>query len=91
MIADRILEKYKVAHDAHLDTAAQAMRYDSIHTAALRAGFAGPFQAEGIAFAQWMDACNATGYEVMAEIIAGTRPALAVNEYIGLLPILVLP
>lgn len=55
------------------------------------AGYPGPFQAEGIAFAQWMDDCNATGYQVMSEVESGARGPLSVAEYIDLLPILELP
>ena len=91
MISQRIVDKYQRAHDEHLQAAAKARRYDSIHTAALRAGYAGPFQAEGIAYAQWMDDCNAAGYQIMAEVESGTRGALSVAEYIDLLPILELP
>lgn len=91
MISPRIVDKYQRAHDEHLQAAAQTRRYDSIHTAALRAGYPGPFQAEGIAFAQWMDDCNATGYQIMAEVESGARGPLSVAEYIDLLPILELP
>ena len=31
-------------------------------------------QAEGIAFAAWMDQCNALAYQLLAEVVAGTRP-----------------
>lgn len=91
MIPYRILEKYQKAHDAHLDAAAKLRRYDSIHTAALRAGFPGPFHDEGVAFAIWMDACNATGYQLMAKITAGEIAPPTVEEYIAMLPALVLP
>ena len=91
MISQRIVDKYQRAHDEHLQAAAQTRRYDSIHTAALRAGYPGPFHAEGIAYAQWMDDCNAAGYQIMAEVESGTRGALSVAEYIDLLPILELP
>lgn len=91
MISQRILDKYQAAHDAHLNAAAKARRYDSIHTAALRAGYPGPFHDEGVAFAQWMDQCNASGYQIMAEIEAETRAPLSVDDYIALLPPLVLP
>lgn len=91
MIPFRILEKYQSAHDAHLNAAAKTRRYDSIHTAALRAGYPGPFHAEGMAFASWMDDCNATGYQVMAQITAGEIAPPTVAEYIALLPALVLP
>lgn len=91
MISQRILDKYQDAHDAHLNAAAKARRYDSIHTAALRAGYPGPFHDEGVAFAQWMDQCNAVGYQIMAEIESEARAPLSVNDYIALLPPLVLP
>ena len=91
MISQRIVDKYQRAHDEHLQAAAKARRYDSIHTAALRAGYAGPFQAQGVAYAQWMDDCNAAGYQIMAEVESGARGALSVAEYIDLLPILELP
>lgn len=91
MIPYRILEKYQKAHDAHLDSAAKLRSYDSIHTAALRSAYAGPFHAEGVAYATWMDACNAFGYQVMDEIATGVRAPISVEEYIALLPELVLP
>ena len=91
MISQRILDKYQAAHDAHLNAAAKSRRYDSIHTAALRAGYPGPFHDEGVAFAQGMDQCNAAGYQIMAEIEAGTMAPLSVDDYLALLPELVLP
>jgi len=59
---------------AHLDAVAQTRRYDNRITCALRAGYVGPFQAEGAAFAAWMDTCNALAYSLLAEVEAGTRP-----------------
>lgn len=91
-IAQQTLLRFQAAHDAHLNSAARARRYDSIHTAALRAGYPGPYQAEGIAFAQWMDACNQAGYKILAEVQAGTRQVPESPEaYIALLPTLTLP
>lgn len=58
----------------HLDKTAQAKRYDNRITCALRAGYPGPFQAEGQAFAAWMDTCNAQAYALLAEVQSGTRP-----------------
>lgn len=91
MTQDRLLAKYQAAHDAHLQAAAALRSYDSIHTAALRAGYPGPWQAEGVAYAQWMDACNAAGYQILAEVMAGERPMMSVADYINMLPVLVLP
>lgn len=59
---------------AHLDATARERRYDNRVTCALRAGYPGPFQAEGIAFASWMDQCNALAYQLLAEVVVGTRP-----------------
>lgn len=58
----------------HLDATAKSRRYDNRITCAVRAGYPGPFQAEGQAFALWMDTCNALAYQFLAEIHAGSRP-----------------
>lgn len=80
------------AMDNLFDTTAQSKKYDSRVTCALRAGYTGPFQAEGIAFAQWMDTCNALGYQMLAEVQAGTRPMpSSVAEALALLPEMIWP
>lgn len=91
MVPKRILDKYQVAHDKHLDNAAIARRYDSIHTAALRAGYPGPYHDEGKALAIWMDECNEIGYEIVRKINAGEIPPMSRDEYIALLPEFVYP
>ena len=68
------------------DAEAQSRRYDNRFTCALRAGYPGPFQSEGLAFASWMDSCNALGYQVMAECQAGTRAIPTEEEFLGLMP-----
>lgn len=74
------------------DTEAQSRRYDNRITCALRAGYTGPFQAEGQAFATWMDECNALGYQMLAEVQAGIRPMPAsVTSALALLPPMVWP
>lgn len=65
---------FDAALTAHLDATARQRRYDNRVTCALRAGYPGPFQTEGIAFAAWMDQCNALAYNLLAEVVAGTRP-----------------
>lgn len=65
---------FDAALTRHLDATAQARRYDNRITCALRAGYPGPFQAEGQAFALWMDACNLAAYTLLAEVQAGARP-----------------
>lgn len=74
-----------------LDSKASERRYDNRFTCALRAAFAGPFQAEGIAFATWLDQCNITAYSIMAECKAGVRPIPTEQELIAEMPVLVWP
>lgn len=69
------IEQYVAAMDANFDAKAAEKNYDSRITCALRAGYAGPFQAEGIAFAQWMDNSYAAAYLILAAVQAGERPA----------------
>lgn len=77
---------------AHLDATARQRRYDNRLTCALRAGYPGPFQAEGIAFAGWMDQCNALAYQLLAEVGAGTRPMPSSPQaLIDLMPVMIWP
>lgn len=71
---------FDAALTAHLDATAQARRYDNRITCMVRAGFPGPFQAEGVAFATWCDTCNAMAYTLLAEVQAGTRPLPATTQ-----------
>lgn len=86
-----LLATFDAALTAHLDKTAQEQRYDNRITCALRAGFDGPFKAEGVAFAQWMDNCNAYAYQVMADVQAGRRAQPTLDQFIGELPILTWP
>ena len=77
---------------AYLDATARERRYDNRVTCAIRAGYPGPFQAEGIAFASWMDQCNALAYQLLAEVVAGTRPLPSSPQaLIDLMPAMVWP
>ena len=89
--AAEIIAALTAAIQQHLNAAARAKNYDNIHTAALRAAFAGPYQAEGLAYAQWMDACWAHGYQVLADAQAALRPVPTAAELIAELPTLELP
>lgn len=76
----------------YFDKTAQSRKYDNRITCALRAGYTGPFQSEGNAFAIWMDTCNALAYRILAEVQAGTRPApKTIPEFIALFPEIVWP
>lgn len=88
---DEVIAELTAALEAHYDSKARERRYDNRLTCALRAGYVGPFQAEGIAFAQWMDNCNAYGYQVMADCLSGARPIPTTAELIGEIPLMVWP
>lgn len=79
------------ALEKHYDATAQAKHYDNRLTCALRAGYPGPFQAEGLAFGTWMDTCNALGYQVIADIEAGLRSIPTEEELVAEMPAMVWP
>lgn len=82
-----LVASYDQALSNHLDATAQSKRYDNRITCALRAGYPGPFQAEGAAFAAWMDNCNALAYKWWDEINKGTKPMFSsTTEFIAALP-----
>jgi hypothetical protein len=72
----------------YYDSIAQTKRYDNRLTCALRAGYAGPFQSEGTAFAIWMDTCNAYAYSVMNDCLNNIRPIPTIEVLISELPII---
>jgi hypothetical protein len=71
----------------HFDAAAAQKLYDSRITCVMRAGYAGPYQAEAIAFATWMDDCTASAYQQLQEYESHDKPARkAVQAIIDTLP-----
>ena len=88
---DEIIKELTTALEQHYDATAQQRKYDNRLTCALRAGYAGPFQAEGRAFAIWMDNCNAKAYQVMQDVLSGQRGIPTASELITELPVLVWP
>lgn len=72
--SEKIILDLTAELELYYDTVAQQKRYDNRLTCALRAGYAGPFQADGTVFAIWMDTCNAYAYTVMSAVLAGKRP-----------------
>jgi hypothetical protein len=76
------------AIQAHLDSKAQERNYDGILSLCTYATSANPkFSAEGQAGVLWRDAVWAKGYEVMAEVKAGTRSVPTIEELISELPL----
>lgn len=84
------------ALERHYDAVAAAKRYGAPPVpprvmCALRAGMIGsPFQAQGIAFGAWMDTCNAIGYQVIDNCLAGA-PVPTEEELIAMMPQMVWP
>lgn len=87
----QIISRYESALDAHLDAVAQKYRYRDRVTFAMRAGYAGPWQADGAAFGTWMDTCNAQAYSRLQDILSGAAEMPTVEEFIAELPPFVLP
>lgn len=82
-----MLKRFTEALNKHLDDVAKQRRYDNRITCSLRAGYPGVFQAEGIAFAMWMDACNAAAYQIWADVRNGVRPIpVSIAAFLAELP-----
>lgn len=83
---------FDTALTAHLDNTAKAKRYDNRITCMVRAGFPGPFHAEGTAFAAWCDTCNILAYQMLQAVQAGTQPMPeSPQAFIATLPAMVWP
>lgn len=70
-----------------LDAEAQKLGYDNCNSVCtyVDTGVA-KFDAEGMAFRKWRSAVWAMGYELLAEVQAGTRPVPTEEELVELLP-----
>lgn len=85
---EAILETMRKAIQAHLDTKPKERLYDGILSLCTYATSTNPkFAAEGQAGVAWRDACWAKGYEIMAEVQAGTRDIPTVEELLAELPV----
>jgi hypothetical protein len=81
-----LIKRYEGALDAHLDSVAHTHRYTDRFTFALRAGYPGPYQAEGVAYAQWMDACNVQAFSLLQRVLSGQEALPSLEAFIGALP-----
>lgn len=86
-----LIKTYEGALDVHLDSVAHAHRYTDRFTFALRAGYPGPYQAEGVSFAQWMDACNVQAFALLQRVLSGQETLPSLEAFISGLPVFVLP
>jgi hypothetical protein len=85
--AQRLQREIELAMDTHFDAKAAERRYTNRWTCATRAGYPGPFQAECLAFATWMDTCNELAYTTLKDIQNGVRPMFeSVEEALAILP-----
>ena len=82
----KIIAEYEAALDAYLDAVAQQHRYRDRVTFAMRAGYAGPWQSEGVKFGTWMDTCNAQAYALLESVLAGEAELPSKEDFIASLP-----
>jgi hypothetical protein len=68
---------------------AKSKRYDSRITFMVRAGFPGPYQAEAIKFATWVDSCNVFAYKYLEDVVSGIKPIPTLDEFLSSLPELI--
>jgi hypothetical protein len=91
-IKDTIKQTMIHAIQQHLDATARTRGYDGILSLASYAVSAHPpFAAEGRAGADWRDAVWGYGYQVLADVQAGTRTVPTVDALIAELPPIVWP
>lgn len=84
---DLVAAEYSQYIQEHLDAVAQTRRYDGILSLCSYASSADPvFAAEGQAGVAWRDAVWRLGYQLMDEVIAGTRALPTREELLALLP-----
>lgn len=78
------------AVDARIEATAAAKGYD-VARALARAGYSGPYQAECIAFAQWVDGQYQQCFEIRDAVLAGERPVPTEAELLAELGEMVWP
>jgi hypothetical protein len=81
-----LLKSIEQAIEKHLDEVAQSKKYDNRDSCRLYAGYVNPFQAEAIAFGQWVSACWVDSNQTQADIANGLRTIPTPEEYIAELP-----
>ena len=86
---ESIIASYDSALKTHFDSIAKSYGYDNRITFSLRAGYEGPYQKEGIAFAQWMDSCYVSAYTYYDTIKVGKQKSN--EDFINSLPKFIKP
>jgi hypothetical protein len=80
------LKAIEQAIEKHMDEVAQSKKYDNRDSCRLYAGYTNPFQAEAIAFGQWVAQCWVASNQAQADIANGLRTIPTPEEYIAELP-----
>ena len=80
------IARYEKALDDHLDGVAKLHRYRDRFTFAQRATRPGPWYAEGCAFYDWMETCNAQAFALLSEVQAGNAVMPTIDAFIDSLP-----
>ncbi len=75
------------AIQVHLDTQAQALRYDNINSIGKYVGYVNDFQAEAEALGAWASSCWTVAGQIEADVQAGLRSIPTVDEVIAELPV----
>ena len=84
----QLLSAIEQAITAHMDSVAQSKRYDNRDSCRLYAGYLNPFQAEAIAFGQWVSACWVASNQSQADIMDGLRTIPTPEEAVAELPLM---
>ena len=83
---EQLLKAIEAAIEKHMDEVAQAKRYDNRDSCRLYAGYPNPFQAEAIAFGQWVAQCWVDSNQAQADIANGLRTIPTPEEAVAELP-----
>lgn len=89
-LEQRIAE-YEKELDKHLDGVAKSYRFADRKTLALRAGYPGPYHDLGLAYATWMDTCNAQAYAQLQRVLNGEEQIPTVEQFLSTLPTFTYP
>ena len=88
---EQLLKAIEQAIEKHMDEVAQSKKYDNRDSCRLYAGYTNPFQAEAIAFGQWVAACWVASNQAQADIANGLRTIPTPEEAVAELPVMVWP